>query len=105
MIKKWNDERKSREPLRAMLPETGLYYDFDCSWVMAQTGWGRMNLGFQGDDGLRFDREGLVGLPVVGFAAYQFKNDFFADDDIQAFYGGLFGHKYNVRRIGGIDID
>jgi hypothetical protein len=69
-----------------------------------QVGWGRLNLGFQGDDGLRFDNEGLVGLPVAGFAAYEFENEFLGGGDIQAFYGGLFQHKYNVRRIG-VDID
>jgi hypothetical protein len=66
-------------------------------------GWGRLNLGFYGD-GLRTDHEGLVGLPVAGFAAYEFENDFVEGDGIKAFYGGLYGHKGNVRRIG-VDID
>ena len=47
------------------------------------------------------DSRGLVGLPVTGFAAYQFENGFVTNDDgdpVKAFYGGLFQHKANVRR-------
>ena len=65
-----------------------------------QDGWGRMNLGIGGLDELRTDSEGLVGLPVTGFAAYEFENTFLGGGSIQAFYGGLYGHKYNVRRVG-----
>jgi hypothetical protein len=44
------------------------------------------------------DRNGLVGLPVIGFAAEEFENDFL-DDGVKAHYGGLFDHKASVRRI------
>ncbi|MBT8048783.1 MAG: hypothetical protein HKN57_05180 [Xanthomonadales bacterium] len=64
-----------------------------------ENGWGKINLGVDGDGDLRTDREGLVGLPVAGFAAYEFENDFVDNDGIKAFYGGLFGHKGNVRRV------
>jgi hypothetical protein len=48
---------------------------------------------------LHKDFAGLLGLPVTGFAAYEFENEFLGPDaDIKAFYGGLFGHKANVRR-------
>ena len=47
------------------------------------------------------DYVGLVGLPVTGFAAWQFENGFVEGDDgtVKAFYGGLFQHKGNVRKI------
>jgi hypothetical protein len=64
-----------------------------------ENGWGRINLGVDGDGDYRTDRQGLVGLPVAGFAAYEFENDFVDGDGIKAFYGGLFGHKGNVRRM------
>ena len=57
-------------------------------------GWGNIDLGA---DPHHVDRAGLVGLPATGFAAYEFENDFLADD-VKAFYGGLFGHRGNVRR-------
>jgi hypothetical protein len=47
------------------------------------------------------DFAGLVGLPVAGFAAYEFENGYVQDTDgatVKAFYGGLFSHKANVRR-------
>ena len=62
-------------------------------------GWGSIDFGF--DPG-HVDYAGLVGLPVTGFAAYQFENDFVENDEgdrVKAFYGGLFQHKGNVRRI------
>ena len=40
---------------------------------------------------------GLVGLPVTGFSAYEFENDFAEGGDVKAYYGGLFGHKASVR--------
>ena len=57
-------------------------------------GWGRINLA---TDEHHQDHNGLVGLPVTGFAAYEFENNFVDGADIKAFYGGLFGHKANVR--------
>ena len=39
---------------------------------------------------------GLLGLPVTGFAAYEFENEFL-DGVVKANYGGLFQHKGNVR--------
>jgi len=69
------------------------------------SGWGRLNLGIGGEDTLRTDENGLVGLPVAGFAAYEFENEFLGGGSIQAFYGGLYGHKYNVRRVGDRIID
>ena len=62
-------------------------------------GWGWIDFYFDKD---HVDYAGLVGLPVAGFAAYQFENDFLTNDDgdqVKAFYGGLYGHKGNVRRI------
>ncbi|MFC1695980.1 hypothetical protein ACFL1C_07645 [Pseudomonadota bacterium] len=56
-------------------------------------GWGRMNFGG------RTDEEGLVGLPVTGFAAWEFENNYAEGGTIKAFYGGLFQHKGNVRRV------
>ena len=57
------------------------------------SGWGRINFGG------RTDMEGLVGLPVTGFAAWEFENNFVGGADVKANYGGLFGHKANVRRV------
>jgi hypothetical protein len=66
-------------------------------------GWGRINFAF-GSKGLRTDEEGLVGLPITGFAAWEFENDF-VDDGTKAYYGGLFGHKSNVRRVAPREIE
>jgi hypothetical protein len=61
-------------------------------------GWGWIDYGLEPG---HVDSQGLVGLPVTGFAAYQFENDFIEADDgtVKAFYGGLFQHKGNVRRV------
>jgi hypothetical protein len=56
-------------------------------------GWGRMTFAD------RTDSEGLVGLPVTGFAAWEFENNYAEGGTIKAFYGGLFQHKGNVRRV------
>jgi len=65
-----------------------------------ENGWGRIQFGPAGIAGdIRTDENGLVGLPVTGFAAYEFENDFVEGDGIKAYYGGLFGHRGNVRRI------
>jgi hypothetical protein len=60
-----------------------------------ENGWANMDFSI---DPMHIDRAGLVGLPATGFAAYEFENDQFEADDVRAFYGGLFGHKGNVRR-------
>jgi hypothetical protein len=60
-------------------------------------GWGWINY-YLDDD--HIDSQDLAGLPVTGFAAYQFENDFVEGDDgtVKAFYGGTFWHKGNVRQ-------
>jgi len=65
-------------------------------------GWGWIDYGLEPG---HVDSQGLVGLPVTGFAAYQFENDFIESDDgtVKAFYGGTFWHKGNVRRVGDLD--
>jgi hypothetical protein len=67
-----------------------------------ENGWAVLSfdeaLGLDGSI-LHKDFAGLLGLPVTGFAAYEFENEFLGPDaDIKAFYGGLFQHKANVRR-------
>ena len=65
-------------------------------------GWGRIDF-YNGNladfDDEHVDEAGLVGLPVTGFAAMEFENEFLGDGSVKAFYGGLFNHKANVRRI------
>jgi len=70
-----------------------------------ENGWGRINMGGRGleEEEFRRDFVGLVGLPVTGFAAERQSNGFLTDDageKVKAFYGGVFGHKGNVRRVG-----
>ena len=75
----------------------------------ADSGWADIDLSFiteDEDDGLddlerHQDRHGLVGLPVIGFAAYEFENGFLGEPgaSVLANYGGLFGHKGSVRQI------
>lgn len=60
-------------------------------------GWGRIDMG-PAVDIHHQDFTGLLGLPVTGFAAYEFENNFVGDADVLAFYGGLFMHRANVRR-------
>jgi hypothetical protein len=55
-------------------------------------GWARLT--FSGED-----RRGLVGLPVTGFAAHEYENNFLTGG-VKANYGGLFGHKGSVRYVG-----
>jgi len=65
-------------------------------------GWGIIDLGKDRDkdgDLTHVDYTGLVGLPVTGFAATEFENEFVGGGDVKAFYGGLYDHKANVRRI------
>ena len=70
-----------------------------------ENGWARINFYDPDveDDELHVDKQGLAGLPVIGFAAYEFENSFVTGSDgvqdVKAFYGGLFGHRGNVRRI------
>ena len=62
-------------------------------------GWGWIDYYADTD---HVDSVGLVGLPVTGFAAYQFENGYVENDEgdqVKAFYGGLFQHKGNVRKI------
>jgi hypothetical protein len=62
-------------------------------------GWGWVDYYADKD---HIDSVGLVGLPVTGFAAWQFENGFVENDegdDVKAFYGGLFWHKANVRKV------
>jgi hypothetical protein len=59
-----------------------------------KNGWGKIDFSSNPE---HVDRAGLVGLPATGFAAFEFENDYLADD-VKAYYGGLFGHRGNVRR-------
>ncbi|MFO7669255.1 MAG: beta-galactosidase [Bacteroidales bacterium] len=49
VIKAWNHNLEERRTVIMKEPETGLFYDFDCSWALAQEGWGsyRENLVYQ----------------------------------------------------------
>jgi len=69
-------------------------------------GWANVNFSYVADfkDGLgkierHQDRNGLVGLPVIGFAAEQYENGFVGGGSVLANYGGLFEHKASVKRI------
>jgi hypothetical protein len=62
-------------------------------------GWGRINFTYDRDGDMRTDEEGLVGLPVTGFAAQEYENGFLGDGSVKANYGGLFGHKNSVRAV------
>jgi hypothetical protein len=68
-------------------------------------GWTMINFNDVDDDFTDDDVEqhqdfaGLVGLPVVGFAAYEFENNFLDGGSVKANYGGLFDHKASTRRI------
>ncbi len=64
-----------------------------------ENGWGRIDFDTQHPvTGARhIDTVGLVGLPVTGFAAFEFENNFL-DGGVRANYGGLFMHRGNVRR-------
>lgn len=59
-------------------------------------GWGRIDLG--ADEENHYDYAGLVGMPATGFAAMEYENNFAEGFTVKAYYGGLFGHKGNVRR-------
>jgi hypothetical protein len=67
-----------------------------------ENGWGMIDLGMALDkdkNRLHVDYTGLVGLPVTGFSAQEFENEFVDGGDVKAFYGGLHDHRANVRRI------
>jgi hypothetical protein len=73
-----------------------------------EAGWGRMTFTSANANMGLPERNGtyLLGLPVAGFAAYKLENGFVESDmgTVQAYYGGLFGHKGNVRARGGVSI-
>jgi hypothetical protein len=69
----------------------------------AKSGWAQLNFwnpATAGTSAEHIDWEGLVGLPVTGFWALAVTNSFVGDDNVIANYGGLFGHKANIRRDG-----
>ena len=63
-------------------------------------GWGRVNMenGKDKDDNNlpRMDEQGLKGLPVAGFAAFEFENGYLDGGSVKANYGGIFSHKTSV---------
>lgn len=78
--------------------EGGLLHTIDTGLTEELSGWGRIDFSV---DPEHVDSLGLVGLPVTGFAAFEFENGFLTDDaggSVKANYGGLFSHKANVRR-------
>ncbi|MDT8320631.1 MAG: hypothetical protein RQ826_08905 [Xanthomonadales bacterium] len=58
-------------------------------------GWGRIDFSANNQR----DSNGMLGLPVTGFAAWEFENEFVGDDDVKAFYGGLFRHRASTRKV------
>lgn len=40
VVEKWNRAREEKILLKHIAPETGIYYDFDCSWAKSLEGWG-----------------------------------------------------------------
>jgi len=60
-----------------------------------EAGWGKIDLSTdsRNNDALRVDEQGLVGLPVAGFAAFEFENGYLDGGSVKANYGGLFKHK------------
>jgi hypothetical protein len=65
------------------------------------SGWATINFSLKDKSGLELhqDRNGLVGLPVTGFAAEEYENGYLEGGSVLANYGGLFLHKSSVRRI------
>jgi len=68
-------------------------------------GWASMDFSWtvdleddNGEGPQHVDTQGLIGLPVVGFAAQQYENGFLEGGTVLANYGGLFGHKSSVRQ-------
>ncbi len=69
----------------------------------AKAGWSQLsfwNPALGGGPLEHIDYAGLVGLPVTGFWALAITNNFVGDNNVIANYGGLFGHRANVRRDG-----
>jgi hypothetical protein len=67
-----------------------LVYEVDSPF---EDGWARLDFGGPS----RVDQNGLLGLPVTGFAAQEYENNFL-EGGVKANYGGLFQHKGNVRQ-------
>jgi hypothetical protein len=67
-----------------------LVYTVDSPFV---DGWAKLDMGGPN----RVDENGLLGLPVTGFAAEEYENNFL-EGGVKANYGGLFMHKANVRQ-------
>jgi len=63
-------------------------------------GWANINFHYTDSEGVPVHRDfaNLIGLPVTGFWAEQFENGFLFGGTVLANYGGLFGHKANIRR-------
>ena len=59
-------------------------------------GWGRIRFDLDED---RYDAEGLIGLPVTGFSAYEFENGYIDGGSVKSNYGGLFRHRGLVSRM------
>ena len=85
-----------------MLPENGLLATVT---GVPATGWASIDMGLMVDaDDDRYplelhqDSQGLVGLPVTGFGAQEYENEFLTGGVI-AHYGGVFWHKSSVKRI------
>jgi hypothetical protein len=86
-----------------VLPGTGLLATVENT---DPNGWVRINMSLIVDDeddidfGLELhqDSQGLVGLPVTGFGAQEYENEFLTDGVI-AHYSGIFWHKSSVKRI------
>jgi len=72
----------------------------DLSGTGLENGWANINFHFEDSEGIPVHRDwiGLIGLPVTGFWAEQFENGFLFGGTVLANYGGLFGHKANIRR-------
>jgi len=76
-----------------------------------ENGWGRIDLHYPAGEPLSWDGlyhqdwVGLVGLPATGFAAQEFENNFLEGGTVKAYYGGLFMHRGNVRRVQPLEDD
>ena len=89
------DDGMIETPARAifdspMIGDESLVTSVDSPFV---DGWAKLDMGGPN----RVDENGLLGLPVTGFAAEEYENNFL-DGGVKANYGGLFQHKANVRQ-------
>jgi hypothetical protein len=76
---------------------------FNYDGTPARSGWAQISFWNPATRGTvleHIDAEGLIGLPVTGFWALAVVNAFVGDNNVIANYGGLFGHKANIRRDG-----